>query len=84
MSDEILARIESKLDIVIKKLDDHDKIFEIVHGILKDILANLTEETGGDLAAALRKLTEAVNVLGTTVAANPQIIVSKIKNEFNV
>jgi predicted ArsR family transcriptional regulator len=84
MSDEILNRIESKVDSVIKKLDDHDKIFEIVHGILTDILANLTEETGGDLAAALRKLTEAVNDLGTTVAANPQIIVSKIKNEFNV
>lgn len=74
--------IESKLDIIIAKLDEHDAIFQTIHGILKEILANLTEENGGDLAAALRKLTEAVNSLGTAVAANPQVIVSKIMKEI--
>lgn len=79
MNDEIikiLLRIEAKID-------NHDKMYETIYLMLKEILVNLTEESGGDLVAALRKLTEAVNSLGSQVSANPAIIVSKLKTELD-
>jgi len=91
MTNAALERIEmfcesnaAALERIEDKLLEHDKIFATIHAIMKEILANLTEETGGDLAMALRKLTEAVNSLGVTVAAHPNVIVSKLRKEMKV
>lgn len=78
MSDEILKEILATVKRTEATINETYDILKIILPIMKDILANLTEEQGGDLVAALRKLTEAVNQLGSQVSATPHEVVRRL------
>ena len=85
-SDRLIA-IEKLLITINQKQDnlygDVIGIMRLMHGTMKEILDSLTAETGGDLAATLRQLSEAVAALGTQVANNPTAIVNRLTPLLN-
>lgn len=80
--DKILKHVES-IDERLKEqnniLENFFKFLEALHKTLNEILASLAGEDSGELVAALRKLTEAVNSLISRHDGLPQEIANRIK-----